>query len=205
MKPQKKLILATHNKNKESELINLFSGSGIIILGLDKFPDIGEIDETGTTLHENAFIKANEVHKITGLPTLADDTGLEVDLLNGAPGVYSARYAGINSSYDDNVHKLLSELNQYQNEIERTARFKTVMSFINNGQESSEFGIIEGYVTIKRTGGNGFGYDSIFKPVNSLKTFAQMSENEKNKISHRRLAFDKIKNQIIKVYEEESV
>ena len=205
MKISKKLILATHNKNKKLELVNLFSGLEINILGLDQFPSIGEIDEIGTTLHENAFIKAHEVHKITGLPTLADDTGLEVDLLNGAPGVYSARYAGINSSYEENVNKLLLELCQYENEIERTARFKTVISFINNDQEFSEFGIIEGYITIKRTGGNGFGYDSIFKPVNSLKTFAQMSENEKNKISHRRLAFDKIKDQIIKAYKEESI
>ena len=205
MKISKKLILATHNKNKKLELVNFFSGLEIDILGLDQFPSIGEIDEIGTTLHENAFIKAHEVHKITGLPTLADDTGLEVDLLHGAPGVYSARYAGINSSYEDNVNKLLLELSQYENEIERTARFRTVISFINNGQEFSEFGVVEGYITIKRTGGNGFGYDSIFKPLNSLKTFAQMSEIEKNKISHRRLAFDKIKDQIIKVYKEESI
>ena len=205
MKISKKLILATHNKNKKLELVNLFSGLEINILGLDQFPSIGGIDEIGTTLHENAFIKANEVHKITGLPTLADDTGLEVDLLHGAPGVYSARYAGINSSYEDNVNKLLLELSQYENEIERTARFKTVISFVNNGQEFSEFGIIEGYITIKRTGGNGFGYDSIFKPVNSLKTFAQMSEVEKNKISHRSLAFNKIKDQIIKTYNKESI
>ena len=205
MKISKKLILATHNKNKKLELVNLFSGLEINILGLDQFPSIGGIDEIGTTLHENAFIKAHEVHKITGLPTLADDTGLEVDLLHGAPGVYSARYAGINSSYEDNVNKLLLELSQYENEIERTARFRTVISFINNGQEFSEFGVVEGYITIKRTGGNGFGYDSIFKPLNSLKTFAQMSEIEKNKISHRRLAFDKIKDQIIKVYKEESI
>jgi len=200
MKISKKLILATHNKNKKLELVNLFSGLEINILGLDQFPSIGEIDEIGTTLHENAFIKAHEVHKITGLPTLADDTGLEVDLLNGAPGVYSSRYAGSNSSYEDNVNKLLLDLSQYGNEIERTARFKTVISFINNGQEFSEFGVIEGYITIKRTGKNGFGYDSIFKPVNSMKTFAQMSEIEKNKISHRRLAFDKIKDQIIKEF-----
>ena len=205
MKISKKLILATHNKNKKLELVNLFSGLEINILGLDQFPSIGGIDEIGTTLHENAFIKAHEVHKITGLPTLADDTGLEVDLLHGAPGVYSARYAGINSSYEDNVNKLLLELSQYENEIERTARFRTVISFINNGQEFSEFGVVEGYITIKRTGGNGFGYDSIFKPLNSLKTFAQMSEIEKNKISHRRLAFDKIKDQIIKTYNKESI
>ena len=205
MKISKKLILATHNKNKKLELVNLFSGLEINILGLDQFPSIGEIDEIGTTLHENAFIKAHEVHKITGLPTLADDTGLEVDLLNGAPGVYSSRYAGSNSSYEDNVNKLLLDLSQYGNEIERTARFKTVISFINNGQEFSEFGVIEGYITIKRTGKNGFGYDSIFKPVNSMKTFAQMSEIEKNKISHRRLAFDKIKDQIIKEFKKESI
>ena len=205
MKILKKLILATHNKNKKLELVNLFSSLEINILGLDQFPSIGEIDETGKTLQENAYIKAYEVHKITGLPTLADDTGLEVDLLNGAPGVYSARYAGLNSSYDDNVNKLLSELSQYQNEIERTARFKTVISFINNSQEFSEIGIIEGYITIKKFGEKGFGYDSIFKPMNSSKTFAQMSEIEKNKISHRRLAFDKIKDQIINTYNKESI
>tara|TARA_B100001250_G_scaffold387112_1_gene384208 strand:+ start:477 stop:1094 length:618 start_codon:yes stop_codon:yes gene_type:complete len=205
MIPSKKLILATHNKNKRLELESLFSVSGINVLGLDQFPNIGQINETGKTLHENAYIKAQTVHEITGLPTLADDTGLEVDLLNGAPGVYSARYAGLNSSYDDNVHKLLSDLSQYKNEIERTARFKTVISFINNGEEFSEIGIIEGYITIEKTGEKGFGYDPIFKPVNSLKTFAQMSEVEKNKISHRSLAFNKIKDQIIKTYNKESI
>ena len=205
MKNLKKLILATHNDNKKFELVNLFSGSGISILGLDQFPSIGEIEETGKTLHENAYIKAQTVHKITGLPTLSDDTGLEVDLLNGAPGVFSARYAGLNSSYEENVQKLLSNLSQYQNEIERTARFKTVISFVNNGQEFSEIGVIEGYITTDKIGEKGFGYDPIFKPMNSLKTFAQMSEIEKNKISHRRLAFDKIKDQIIKVYKEESI
>mgnify|MGYP001430694834 CR=1 FL=1 len=205
MKNLKKLILATHNDNKKFELVNLFSGSGISILGLDQFPSIGEIEETGKTLHENAYIKAQTVHKITGLPTLSDDTGLEVDLLNGAPGVFSARYAGLNSSYEENVQKLLSNLSQYQNEIERTARFKTVISFVNNGQEFSEIGVIEGYITTDKIGEKGFGYDPIFKPMNSLKTFAQMSEIEKNKISHRRLAFDKIKDQIIKEYKEESI
>lgn len=205
MKVSKKIILATNNKNKKSEFINLLSNSGIIILGLDQFPDIGKIDETGKTFHENAYLKAHEVYKITGLPTLADDTGLEVDLLNGSPGVYSARYAGLNSSYEDNVNKLLLELDQYGNEIERTARFKTVISFINNGQEFSEIGIIEGYITKERIGEKGFGYDSIFKPLNSLKTFAQMSEIEKNKISHRRLAFNKIKDQIIKTFTKEFI
>ena len=205
MIPSKKLILATHNKNKKLELENLFSVSEINVLGLDQFPNIGQINETGKTLYENAYIKAQTVHEITGLPTLADDTGLEVDLLNGAPGVYSARYAGLNSSYDENVHKLLSDLSQYKNELERTARFKTVISFINNGKEFSEIGIIEGYITIEKTGEKGFGYDPIFKPVNSLKTFAQMSEVEKNKISHRSLAFNKIKDQIIKTYNKESI
>ena len=204
MKNSKKLILATHNRHKKLELSRFFSGSGIIILGLDQFPNISEIDETGKTLHENARIKARKVYKITGLPSLSDDTGLEVDLLNGAPGVYSARYAGVNSSYEDNVNKLLLELSQHENEIERTARFKTVIYFINNEQEFSEIGVVEGYITIKRDGENGFGYDSIFKPRNSLKTFAQMSETEKNKISHRRIAFDKIKDRVIKIYNKES-
>ena len=200
-----KIILATRNKHKLTEIINLFSKTNIRILGLDQFPNISEIEETGETLYENAYIKAHEVYKITGLPTLADDTGLEVDLLNGEPGVYSARYAGLNSSYDDNVNKLLSQLSQYQNEKDRTARFKTVFSFINNGQEFSEVGIIKGYIPIDKIGNQGFGYDSIFKPMSYSKTFAQMNEVEKNKISHRRLAFDKIKDQIIKSYNEESI
>ena len=201
----KKLILATHNKNKRLELESLFSVLGINVLGLDQFPNIGQINETGKTLHENAYIKAHTVHEITGLPTLADDTGLEVDLLNGDPGVYSARYAGLNSSYDDNLNKLLIKLSRYKNELDRTARFKTVFSFINKNQEFSETGIVKGYITVKKTGEKGFGYDSIFKPMNSLKTFAQMSEIEKNKISHRRLAFDKIKDQIINTYDKESI
>ncbi len=201
----KKLILATRNKHKELEITNLFSETGINIVNLDQFPDIGEIEETGKTLHENALIKAREVYEITGLPTLADDTGLEVDSLDGAPGVYSARYAGLNSSYNDNLNKLLSDLKPYKDEIERTARFKTVMSFVNNITELSEFGIIEGIITLNRVGDNGFGYDSIFKPKNLGVTFAQMTEDEKNKISHRGLALKKIKDKIIRIFNKESV
>ena len=107
MSRRRKLVLATHNPHKKREMSALLSHLGITIVGLDDFPQIGEIEETGTTLLENSLIKARTVHKITGLPALADDTGLEVDALDGAPGVYSARYAGKDPSYQDNVNKLL--------------------------------------------------------------------------------------------------
>ena len=193
MNSLKTIVLATHNKDKEFEIMNLFLNINIQILGLNHFPEIGEIEETGETLLENSLIKARKVNKVTGFPTLADDTGLEVDLLNGAPGVYSARYAGLNPTYDDNINKLLLDLIDYPNEKERTARFKTVISFVSDDKELYENGIIEGFITLKKNGQNGFGYDSIFKPKNHRKTFAQMNSVEKGKISHRGIALMKIK------------
>ena len=110
MSRRRKLVLATHNTHKQTEMSTLLAPMGISIVGLDDFPQIGDIEETGTTLLENSLIKARTVYQITGLPSLADDTGLEVDALDGAPGVYSARFAGENPTYEDNVNKLLSKL-----------------------------------------------------------------------------------------------
>jgi len=200
MKNYKSLVIATHNKHKEVEIVNLFSDVKIDVLSLYDFPNIEDIEETGKTLTENSLIKSRKVHQVTGLPALADDTGLEVDLLDGAPGVYSARYAGLNVTYSDNMNKLLLDLSKYQNKKDRKARFKTVISYVDDNTELTDIGIVEGYITLKRHGKNGFGYDPIFRPINHKKTFAEMSEIEKNKISHRRLAFDKIKNKIIKAY-----
>ena len=205
MNTHNSIVLATHNKHKAIEIINLFSGTNIDILSLDHFPDISDIKETGKTLLENSLIKAREVYHITGIPALADDTGLEVDLLDGAPGLYSARYAGINVSYNDNIDKLLLDLVKYKNEKERTARFKTVMSFVDENTELIDVGIIEGYITLKKFGKNGFGYDPIFRPKNYKKTFAQMSDSEKGEISHRSIALNKIKNKIEKYINKESL
>ena len=192
MSRRRKLVLATHNSHKQQEMSALLSHLGIIIVGLDDFPQIGEIEETGTTLLENSLIKARTVHKITGLPALADDTGLEVDALDGAPGVYSARYAGNNPSYEDNINKLLFELKGLQLD-NRNARFRTVISFVDDNEELLSEGVIEGVITLDSRGRDGFGYDPIFQPESYDRTFAEMEQDEKNLISHRARALEKMK------------
>ena len=192
MSRRRKLVLATHNSHKQQQMSALLSHLGFIIVGLDDFPQIGEIEETGTTLLENSLIKARTVHKITGLPALADDTGLEVDALDGAPGVYSARYAGNNPSYEDNINKLLFELKGLQLD-NRNARFRTVISFVDDNEELLSEGVIEGVITLDSRGRDGFGYDPIFQPESYDRTFAEMEQDEKNLISHRARALEKMK------------
>ena len=184
MSRRRKLVLATHNSHKKTEMNTLLAPLGISIVGLDDFPQIGDIEETGTTLLENSLIKARSVHQITGLPSLADDTGLEVDALDGAPGVYSARFAGENPTYGDNINKLLSKLDGVSSE-KRTARFRTVIAFVDGKTELFTEGIIEGLITVEPRGYDGFGYDPIFLPETESKTFAEMSQERKNQISHR--------------------
>jgi len=184
MSRRRKLVLATHNFHKKTEMYTLLAPLGISIVGLDDFPQIGDIEETGTTLLENSLIKARSVHQITGLPSLADDTGLEVDALDGAPGVYSARFAGENPTYGDNINKLLSKLDGVSSE-KRTARFRTVIAFVDGKMELFTEGIIEGLITVEPRGYDGFGYDPIFLPETESKTFAEMSQERKNQISHR--------------------
>ncbi len=188
MSRRRKLVLATHNSHKKREMNTLLAPLGISIVGLDDFPQIGDIEETGTTLLENSLIKARSVHQITGLPSLADDTGLEVDALDGAPGVYSARFAGENPTYEDNVNKLLSKLEGVSAE-KRTARFRTIIAFVDGRRELFAEGIIEGLITVEPCGHEGFGYDPIFLPETESKTFAEMSQERKNQISHRGRAF----------------
>jgi len=161
MSRRRKLVLATHNSHKKTEMNTLLAPLGISIVGLDDFPQIGDIEETGTTLLENSLIKARSVHQITGFPSLADDTGLEVDTLDGAPGVYSARFAGKNPTYEDNVNKLLSKLEGVSAE-KRTARFRTIIAFVDGRRELFSEGIIEGLITVEPRGHEGFGYDPIF-------------------------------------------
>ena len=187
----KDIIIATHNPDKKKEIMIALHELGLNILSLDNFPEIGEIEETGSTLLENSLIKARTVSAITGIPAIADDTGLEVDALNGAPGIYSARYAGINVSYEDNVRKLLSEMSSTDMDS-RTARFRTVVSFHSTNKELWTEGVIEGSITMGAIGTGGFGYDPVFKVEQPGKTFAEMTRREKNKISHRGVALEKL-------------
>ena len=187
----KDIVIATHNPDKKKEIMIALHELGVNILFLDNFPEIGEIEETGSTLLENSLIKARTGSAITGKPAIADDTGLEVDALNGAPGIYSARYAGINVSYEDNVRKLLSEMSSTDMDS-RTARFRTVVSFHSTNKELWTEGVIEGSITMGAIGTGGFGYDPVFRVEQTGKTFAEMTRREKNKISHRGLALKKM-------------
>ncbi len=186
------IVLATHNKDKLTELLPLLEPLGITIKILDDFPQIGEIPETGSTLAENALIKARTVHHRTGLPALADDTGLEVNCLGGKPGVKTGRYAGENASYDDNVEKLLTKLKTVPN-TERSARFLTAIAYVDGARELLEKGVVEGRIINERKGVGGFGYDPVFYIPQLGKTFAEMTTTEKSKISHRGKAFRKMK------------
>lgn len=183
-----KLVFATHNQNKFNEVKVLLPAS----ITLVSLTDIGcyvEIPETAETLEGNAQIKADYVTENYNLPCFADDTGLLVDALDGAPGVYSARYAGEQKNSDDNMNKLLSEL---KNVNSRTARFKTVVA-LNLKEENTLFtGIAEGIITKTKSGQKGFGYDPIFQPVGYDKTFAVLPLAIKNKISHRGKAIEKL-------------
>ena len=204
MSRRRKLILATHNTHKQKEMNALLESLGLNIIGLNEYPQIGDIEETGTKLIENSFIKARAVYKLTGLPSLADDTGLEVDALDGAPGVYSARYAGEDASFLDNIEKLLRNL-EGVTEVNRTARFRTVVTFVDGNRELHSEGIVEGIITVGPKGGDGFGYDPIFLPRGSQSTFSEMTQIEKNKISHRAKALIKMKKLLEPYFKEENI
>jgi XTP/dITP diphosphohydrolase len=182
-----KLVLATHNDGKILEMQYALSDIAVDVLTLKEFPNIGEIPETGSTLIENAFIKAETVFIETGISALADDTGLEIDALNGEPGVYSARYAGENASYLENCAKVLNKLDGTRIE-DRTARFRTVMAFVGKNEKFHCEGSVDGLIIDKKIGKNGFGYDPIFYYPKLEKTFAELNKNEKNSISHRGIA-----------------
>lgn len=186
------MILATHNLDKCKELQATFINTNIKILTLQDFPDIEEIIEDGNTLEENAFIKSKTVFNLTNIPTISDDTGLEVDALNGAPGIYSARYAGEQCSYSDNVNKLLLDMENIE-EKNRTATFKTVVTYVSKDLELVAEGSVKGLITRKPYGRKGFGYDPIFYVFSENKTFAEMNINEKQKCSHRGNAIANLK------------
>jgi XTP/dITP diphosphohydrolase len=195
------LVLATHNPDKQAEMNAVLSDLGLDVIGLDQYPEIDDIPENGTTLLENALIKARAVHLKTGFPALADDTGLEVDALHGAPGVYSARFAGEDATYQDNVKKLLSVMAGVSKQ-NRTARFRTVVALIDSDTELWTEGIIEGLITREQRGAGGFGYDPIFEAADTGKTFSEMSAAQKNEISHRARALQKMRKKLITIFEE---
>ena len=179
-----KLVIATHNEDKLKEIQTYLESFSFNAISLNKFPHIGEIIEDGQTLLDNALIKAREVFDKTGLPTISDDTGLEVDALNGKPGVFSARYAGEECTYLDNVKKLLKNMKKIPIP-NRTAQFKTVMVFKDKNQELIVEGVVKGLISRELKGDQGFGYDPIFFVPDLGKTFGELSAIEKNKISHR--------------------
>ena len=183
----KKLIFATHNPNKLAEIKRAVSS--VEVIGLKDIGIQEDIAETGEILEENALIKSQYIYQKTGLACFADDTGLEVDALNGKPGVYSARYAGEQATAEANMEKLLSEL---QNQKNRSARFRTVISLILGGEEYSFEGKVVGDILYQKTGDDGFGYDPIFKPIGYDQSFAEMTINQKNEISHRGVAVKKL-------------
>ncbi len=177
-----KLVLASRNPHKIGELRAILEELGIELLSSLDFPELEEVDEDQPTLEGNALKKARYVYQRTGFPSLSDDTGLEVDALNGSPGVYSARYAGEEATYQDNVQKLLSEMSGKES---RTARFRTVLALVDETKEYTFEGICEGVILEEQRGDNGFGYDPVFRPEGFDLSFAELDVSVKNRISHR--------------------
>ena len=189
----RELVLATRNRHKVIELVALLRDLGITIRSLDEFPDAPDVVEDGATCEANAIKKARAIAEFTGLPAVADDTGLEVDALGGRPGVYAARYAGEGATYEDNCRKLLRELTGVPRE-RRTARFLTVAAIAlpSDGVRVAQ-GMLDGVIAEEASGALGFGYDPVFLIPELGKTLAQLSADQKNMISHRAKAFNQAK------------
>ena len=193
-----KIVFATNNQYKLDEIRKISKGQ-LEILSLNDIDCYEDILETGITLKENALIKAQFVKNKFGLDCFADDTGLEVDALDNAPGIYSSRYAGPKCDPQDNMQKLIHSLQGKEN---RNAQFRTVIALILDGKESFFEGIIRGEITHQKEGTNGFGYDPIFKPVGHHKTFGELSDDIKNSLSHRAIATQKLFTFLLKQKEE---
>lgn len=184
----KKFVFATNNSHKLEE-VKAIVGAKIEILSLKDIGCQADIPETADTLEGNALLKARFIYETYHLDCFADDTGLEVEALNGAPGVYSARYAGDAHNSEANMRKLLQELEGVEN---RRARFRTAFALILNGKEHLFEGIVNGHITPVRHGTSGFGYDPVFVPDGYTQTFAEMGDALKNKISHRAIGAQKL-------------
>tara|TARA_B110001450_G_scaffold256272_1_gene286098 strand:+ start:141 stop:722 length:582 start_codon:yes stop_codon:yes gene_type:complete len=183
-----KLVFATNNPNKLKEVKEILPNT-IEVLSLKDIQCFDEIEETETTLEGNARLKADYITQKFGYNCFADDTGLEVEILKGKPGVYSARFAGIPSNSEKNMQKLLAEL---ENKSNRKAQFRTAVSLNLNEEKFLFEGICKGEILTKKQGEKGFGYDPVFKPENHTTSFAEMSSIEKNTISHRGIAIEKL-------------
>ena len=193
-----RIVLATNNKHKIREIKNILADLSMEILTLEDFTGFPKVEETGKTFEENAIIKAQAIYQFTGLPSVADDSGLEVDALDGAPGVLSSRFAGEHYSFEDNNRKLLSLMKDIPRE-RRGAKFICVVALAKDVNHIVTVkGEVKGIITFEEKGENGFGYDPVFYLPHLNKTFAQLSLEEKNKISHRAQAFAKAKELIQK-------
>jgi XTP/dITP diphosphohydrolase len=182
------LVFATGNEHKVREIQEVI-GTGIRLMNLSDLGFTGEIPEDQNTIEENAAQKAWFIYNKYHIGCFADDTGLEIEALQGEPGVYSARYAGIHCTFEDNMNKVLAALAGIEN---RKARFRTVIALVENGRLSTFQGEIKGSITREKRGRQGFGYDPIFIPDGFIHTFAEMAPGEKNRISHRALAIQKL-------------
>jgi len=186
------IVLATRNKKKVRELTRIFSGYEIRFLSLDSFPGCPEVVEDGKTFRANALKKAVQVARFTGFPSVADDSGLEVAVLGGAPGVFSARYAGEAADDAANMRKLLKNMKHFKNQ-DRRARFVCCIAFAIPDEKTKTFtGYAEGRIGTKPRGFNGFGYDPVFFPSGHNRTFAEMTESDKDVLSHRGKAMKKL-------------
>ncbi len=192
-----KLVFATNNKHKLDE-VRFILGDRVEVLSLNDINCHDDIPETADTLEGNALIKARYIYEKFGIDCFADDTGLEVEALNGAPGVYSARYAGEQHDSQANMNKLLQNLTGKNN---RNAQFRTVIALIIKGEEKLFDGIVKGVITEEKNGNSGFGYDPIFIPEGFSESFAQMSNEQKNKISHRYRATEKLNDYLKNKYD----
>ena len=187
-----KIVIASRNEDKIKEMSEILQGSGIEILSLKEFTDIPEIIEDKDTFKDNALKKARLIFKQTGIVALADDSGLEVDALEGRPGIYSARFAGKKATHEQNNDLLITQM-KHVPENERTARFRCSLALVGKEIEIVTEGVSEGIILSERKGNKGFGYDSLFFYPELGLTFAELDSEKKNQISHRALAFDKMR------------
>jgi XTP/dITP diphosphohydrolase len=198
-RPISTLVLATRNQDKIIEIREALAGLPIQFFSVADFPDAPEVIEDGETLEANAIKKALAIHRHTNLPAVADDTGLMVDALNGAPGVYSSRFAGPNATYSDNVKKLLRSMEGIP-ALQRTAEFCSVMALAVDGKTHCVEGRCRGEITFAPRGDSGFGYDPVFLVPELNKTFAELTITEKNQLSHRGRALAAFKSLLLGAY-----
>ncbi|NOX37724.1 MAG: XTP/dITP diphosphatase [Calditrichaeota bacterium] len=194
------IIFATRNPHKVAEVQSILNEYGIQIRSMDEVLEIPDIEESGQTFEENALLKARTVFAHTGKWCLADDSGLEVDALNGAPGIYSARFAGVPHDYQANNEKLLEMLKDVP-DPRRGAQFRCVVAIVGPNFSTTVEGIVRGHIIHEPRGNKGFGYDPLFVPEGYQQTFAELGETIKNRISHRAIAFRKAATILLRLFQ----